>query len=445
MRKIHKIESAKIKLPIKKRVGAYARISIEKGRTLNSLSAQVNHYSNFIQAHPGWEYIGVYADSGETGTSAGRDEFQRLIADCEAGKIDIVLTKSISRFARNTVDLLKTVRRLKEIGVEVRFEREGINSSTANGELMLSILASFAQEESRQISENLKWSIRNGFKDGKPHRLNMYGYRYKDGECVIIPEEAEVVKRIFNIYLEGLTPVEIAEQLNRDGIKNYSSLEFKPSNIAKMLKNERYIGTLLLQKTYVEEHINKKGKTNKGEFPMYLIEDAHPAIIDKDIFQAVQDERLRRMELGVFANKGINTSVLTGKIKCGTCGCSFHRKISRNATKTKSIYWQCFTKAKEGAALCPVGNIPEDKLKKAAAEILGIDEFDDIVFTERIARITIPEQFTIIFLLNDGTIMAKQWRFASKRDEWTLERRQAQSERLKLIFAFRRQTKEGAN
>jgi len=303
MRKIHKIEPIKTIPPAKKRVAAYARVSIETDRTLNSLSAQVSHYTSLIQNHPGWEYIGIYADSGETGTHSGRGEFKRLIADCEAGKIDIVLTKSISRFARNTVTLLSTVRRLKEIGVEVRFEREGISSATADGELMLSILASFAQEESRQVSENLKWAIRNGFKKGKPHRIAMYGYRHTNGECVIIQEEAEVVKRVFATYLKGLTPIEIAAQLNAEGIKNYHGLDFKRSNIAKMLRNERYTGNLLLQKTYVDDHIGKKRKTNKGELPMYLVEDAHPAIISKEIFHAAQKERLRHTKRKIAAKE----------------------------------------------------------------------------------------------------------------------------------------------
>jgi len=303
MRKIKKIEIVQPTQEAKKRVAAYARVSVERGRTLNSLSAQVSHYSNFIQKNSKWEYVGVYADSGETGTSAGRDEFQRLIADCEAGKIDIVLTKSISRFARNTVDLLRVVRRLQELGIEVRFERENINSATAEGELMLSILASFAQEESRQISENIKWTIRSGFKKGKPHHIRMYGFRNENGECVIVPEEAVVVKRIFSSFLKGQTTSEIAAQLNSEGLKSYYGNEFKHSTIAKMLQNERYIGTLLLQKTYRTDHISRKRKMNKGELPMYLIEDAHPAIISKDIFQAVQDERMRRRNFGALASK----------------------------------------------------------------------------------------------------------------------------------------------
>ena len=309
MRKIQIIESVKPTHQAKKRVAAYARISIERGRMFNSLSAQVSYYNTFIQKNADWEYAGVYADSGETGTTTGRDEFQRLIADCEAGKIDIVLTKSISRFARNTVDLLQVVRRLRELDVEVRFERENINSATADGEVMLSILASFAQEESRQVSENIKWTIRNGFKKGKPHHIRMYGYRNENGECVIVPDESDVVKRIFAYYLQGLTAKEIASQLNSEEIKNIYGAHFKHFSITKMLGNERYIGTLLLQKTYVIDHISKKRKINNGELPKYLIEDAHPAIISKEIFQAVQDERMRRRNLGAVAskNKGKNT------------------------------------------------------------------------------------------------------------------------------------------
>jgi len=303
MRKIQIIESIKPTQQAKKRVAAYARISIERGRMFNSLSAQVSYYNTFIQKNTGWEYAGVYADSGETGTTTGRDEFQRLIADCEAGKIDIVLTKSISRFARNTVDLLQVVRRLRELDVEVRFERENINSATADGEIMLSILASFAQEESRQVSENIKWTIRNGFKKGKPHHIRMYGYCNENGECVIVPDEADVVKRIFAYYLQGLTAKEIASKLNSEEIKNIYGVDFKHSSITKMLGNERYIGTLLLQKTYVIDHISKKRKINNGELPMYLIEDAHPAIISKEIFQAVQDERMRRRNFGTLASK----------------------------------------------------------------------------------------------------------------------------------------------
>jgi len=294
--KFEAMQNETVTTPSKKRVAVYARISNENDRTRNSLAAQISHYHKIVS--PDQEFVGVYADSGKTGTNSNRTEFHRLLADCEVGEIDIILTKSISRFARNTVILLQTIRKLKTINVEVYFERENINTATAAGELMISILASFAQEESRQVSENVKWSIRSGFKKGKPHHIAMYGYRCKNGECVVIPEEAEIVRRIYSEYLLGHSCADIAAKLNNEGIKNYRGLDFKRSNISKMLKHERYIGTLLLQKTYVNNHISKKTKTNKGELPMYLVENAHPAIIDKELFQQVQSERKRRKVRG---------------------------------------------------------------------------------------------------------------------------------------------------
>ena len=214
MRTVSKIEAKTPTVPTRKRVAAYARVSEEKGRTLHSLSAQVSFYSSFIQKHPEWGYVGVYADSGMTGTSSDRNEFQRLLADCNAGKIDIVLVKSISRFARNTVDLLETVRHLRDIGVEVRFEKERINSLSGDGELMLSILASFAQEESRSTSENVKWAIRKGFKEGRGNQFCLYGYHWDGNEYHIVPEEAEIVRLIFSNFLKGLSAEQTEKQLD---------------------------------------------------------------------------------------------------------------------------------------------------------------------------------------------------------------------------------------
>lgn len=205
MRKITKIESTKIELPKLKRVAAYARVSVEKERTMHSFSAQVSFYNNLIQKNPEWEYVGVYADLGISGTGTKkRSEFNRLIDDCEKGKIDIILTKSISRFARNTVDLLKTVRYLKDLGIEVRFEKENINSLSGDGELMLSILASFAQEESISISNNIKWSTRKRFQKGIPNgKFYIYGYRWSDDHLVVEPKEAEIVKLIYSNYMKA--------------------------------------------------------------------------------------------------------------------------------------------------------------------------------------------------------------------------------------------------
>ena len=276
-------------LPIlkpKKKVAAYARISMETEKMLHSLSAQVSFYSAYIQKNPEWEYVGVYSDDGISGTGTKkRDGFRKLIADCEAGKIDIVLTKSISRFARNTVDLLENVRHLKSMGIEVRFEKEHINSLDGDGELMLTILASFAQEESRSISDNVKWGIRKGFKRGRVNGgTAIYGYRWNGEEYVIEPDEATIVKQIFADFLNGMSPRKIGQQLVERKLNTVRGIDFYADAIRRMLRNVTYTGNMLLQKTYIADAISKKSKKNNGELPRYHVEDTHKAIIDKETF-----------------------------------------------------------------------------------------------------------------------------------------------------------------
>ena len=239
MRKITKLEPTAPILTPKKRVAAYARVSMETERLQHSLSAQISYYNDKIQKNPDWLFAGVYADNGISGTGTEkRDDFNRLLADCDAGKIDIVLTKSISRFARNTVDLLETVRHLKEIGVEVWFERENIHSLDGDGELMLSILASFAQEESRSISENVKWGTRKRFEQGIPNgKFRVYGYRWEGDDLIPIPEEAVVVKRIFQNFLDGKSRLETEREFAAEGITTRDGCRWADYNIASVLRN----------------------------------------------------------------------------------------------------------------------------------------------------------------------------------------------------------------
>lgn len=295
MKEIIKIEHA-VAEPRKKRAAAYARVSMESERLKHSLSAQVSYYRDYIQKNPLWVYAGVYADSGITGTQTDkRVEFNRMLKDCEDGKIDIILVKSISRFARNTVDLLSAVRKLKELGVEVRFERENINSMSGDGELMLSILASFAQEESRSISENVKWGARKRFAQGIPNgRVSVFGYSWKADGLVIVPEEAETVRRIFDEYLFGKTPRKIAADLNAEGITTKKGCEWSDFSIRTILTNITYTGNMLLQKGFVDDTITKRRKKNNGELPRYLAENTHEAIINKDVFESVRNEMIRR-------------------------------------------------------------------------------------------------------------------------------------------------------
>lgn len=334
MSEIIKIKSKVPNLKPKLKVAAYARVSMETERLQHSLSAQISYYNSLIQKNPEWEFAGVYADSFISGTSTKhRKEFQRLVNDCENGKIDIVLCKSISRFARNTVDLLETVRHLKSIGVEVRFEKENINSFSGDGELMLSILASFAQEESKSTSDNIKWSKKKRMEKGKPNGgFRTYGYKWNGEKFEIVPEEAEVVKLIFSNYLNGIYADETAEQLKKMGVKTcFGNEEFNPATIQQMLKNEKYTGSMILQKYYIQDVLTKKHVKNKGELPMVYVEGSHEAIISKEDFDRVQEIIKRRAELGAISYTKINTSCLTKKIKCGYCGKNYQRATQRGA------------------------------------------------------------------------------------------------------------------
>ena len=276
MAKISRVEPVVLALKKRKRVAAYARVSVESEKMNHSLSAQVSYYSSLIQKNPEWEYAGVYADDFVSGTgTAKRDEFNRMLADCEAGKIDIVLVKSISRFARNTVDLLETVRHLKDIGVEVRFEREHISSFSGDGELMLTILASFAQEESRSISDNVKWGIRKRMAEGIPNgHFRILGYRWEGDELVIVPEEAAIVRRIFQNFLDGKSRLETERELEAEGIRSINGCVMRDSNIKQILTNITYTGNMLLQKEFIADPISKQKRKNRGELPQYYYSSA---------------------------------------------------------------------------------------------------------------------------------------------------------------------------
>lgn len=435
MRKISKIEPPMPAVVAKKKVAAYARISMESERMHHSLSAQISYYNALIQKKPEWEFAGVYADDGISGTgTAKRSEFLRMIADCEAGKIDIILTKSIQRFARNTVDLLETVRHLKDIGVEVRFEKENINSMSGDGELMLSILASFAQEESRSISENVKWGTRKRFEQGIPNgHFQIYGYRWEGNHLVVKSEEAEIVKMIFDDFLNGLSAESTEKKLEQMGVKSYKGQHFGNTSIRQILSNVTYTGNLLFQKEYVSDPITGKSKINRGEMPQYWVENTHEAIIPLETYKAVQAERRRRRELGALANWSINTSCFTSKIKCPLCGKSYRRSGKRQRKDPDEVYyiWICRTKSEKGAKSCSAKSIPEKKLKAVCAEVLGIEVFDETVFTEKIQQIIVLGEDTLEFHFKDGTIQQRKWASTAKTDWWTDERRKEWGERHK--------------
>ncbi|GHU48735.1 hypothetical protein FACS1894127_0020 [Clostridia bacterium] len=285
---IRKIEQRKLAVTARKCVAAYARVSSGKDSMLHSLSAQVSYYSALIQGNAEWEYAGVYADEAITGTKDSRAEFKRLLADCKADRIDMVITKSISRFARNTVDLLNTVRKLKELGVDIYFEEQNIHTRSGDGELMLTILASYAQEESRSASDNQKWRIRKDYKEGKPSNYIMvYGYDYNNGLLTIIPEEAEVVRMIFADYLSGMGWNTIKKKLTELGFPTKRGGKWSDICVGSILRNEKYIGDMLLQKGFIVDHLTKRKIPNNGELPQYYIEGTHEPIIDKETFESV--------------------------------------------------------------------------------------------------------------------------------------------------------------
>ncbi len=432
MRKITKLEQSVPEITAKKKVAAYARISMESERMNHSLSAQISYYNGLIQKTPEWEFAGVYADDGVSGTGiAKRSEFQRMVADCEAGKIDIVLTKSIQRFARNTVDLLETVRHLKDIGVEVRFEKENINSMSGDGELMLSILASFAQEESRSISENVKWGTRKRFEQGIPNgRFQIYGYRWEGDHLVVEPEEAKIVKMIFEDFLNGLSAESTEKKLEEMGVKSFKGVHFGNTSIRQILSNITYTGNFLFQKEYVTDPITGKSKINRGELPQYWVENTHEAIIDLETFQYVQDEMARRRELGALANKSLNISCFTGKIKCPHCGVSYMHNTRKPRTPNgKTLeFWVCGTRKKKSGR-CPVGaSINQGNMEKVLADVLGTEEFDENTFHEKVDVIHVPRRYTLEIHIADGRVVTRECRNTGHQECWTDEYRARTSE-----------------
>jgi DNA invertase Pin-like site-specific DNA recombinase len=443
MKTIQKIEPKFPEKPVRKKVAGYCRVSMESNQLLHSLSAQVSYYSSLIQKHLDWEYAGVYSDSGISGTTSARAGVQTLLADCEAGKIDVILTKSISRFARNTVDLLGTVRHLKKLGVEVRFEKENISTFSDDGELMLSILASYAQEESLSIGENIKWGIRKKFKDGVGHCYILFGYRWDGKQFNIVPEEAEVVRLIFDNYLKGISPEQTARILREQGVLSLRGNFFDAMGIRKILRQVRYTGNALFQKTYTESHITHKKVVNQGELPQYYVEDANPAIISQEVFDQVQAEMRRRREQTVQENHRPSKTVFTSKVMCGSCNASYWRRpVYIGKDKKRAHDWRCKTKEQHGSVACLAKNISETVLKEVAAKVLGIDVFDEAAFLRRIGKIVVFQDNTLLFRFLDGTEVIEKWEPTAIKKSWTPELRKAVSE-LKIRQAAERREQYG--
>lgn len=324
----------------KLRVAAYARVSCDKDVMLHSLDAQVHYYRNLICGNPGWEFAGIYADEAKTGTKESREQFQQLLADCRAGNIDMVITKSVSRFARNTVTLLRTVRELKELGINVFFEEQNIKTLDADGEVMLTLLASFAQAESLSVSDNCKWRIRKGFEEGRASTCTMLGYRLVNGEITMVPDEAVIVKKIFDLYSDGCGQQKICNILNEEGIRTRRGYTWHPSAIHLILENEKYAGDLKLQKVFVVDHLTKEKVVNCGEIPQFLVEDCVPAIIGKKQWLATQGMRKRHQGVSKPPVKALPFRSL---VFCGTCGKPCPQYSSHSEGRRLTAYHRCIS------------------------------------------------------------------------------------------------------
>lgn len=396
------------------KVAAYARVSVEKELSEHSFKAQVDYYCKKINSNPAWVNAGVYADYGITGTKTSRPGFENLLKACESGQIDMIITKSISRFCRNTVDLLNTTRHLKDLGINVFFEKENIYSISSEGELMLTLLASFAQEESRSMSENCKWAIRKRFEQGIGNWYHLYGYKYENKEYIVIPEEANTIRLVFSLYLDGKTPHQIVKILDNKGIRTRSGNKFIYSRIFKILRQEKYAGNSLLQKTYRENYLTKKRMKNHGDLQMFYATETHPAIVSQDVFDAVQTEISVRASLNYLVNQKTNFSCLTGKIICGNCGHTYRRHEKSEHGKWKTYQWRCGTKVSKGASSCQAQNIPEKLLYSFIKSILEVDEVTSELVNSKIRQIIISSPCIATFNLTDGRVVTKKWEYNEK-------------------------------
>ena len=392
-KRIIKLQQNALPTVAKQKVAAYVRVSEQSEDLLRSYARQVDYYKKLITSNPEWEFAGVFADKGISGTLIEkRDSFNEMLDECNKGNIDIILTKSISRFARNTVDLLETVRHLKNKDIEVRFEKENINSLSGDDELMLSILASFAQEESRSISENVKWGI--GKKNEKgiiaSGMRRLFGYKPVDGEYVVVEKESEIVRRIFNMFNNGFTVPQICRILNSEGLKTQTGREFLDVNVDYLLKNEMYIGDRLTYKYYTENSLTHRCVRNHGEIEQLYIQGDHAAIVDEDVFYKAQEMMKKRSDAKIISHP------FTNLIFFGYCGTVVYKKAYPAYTT-----YACKSKTKNRNS-CIMKRLNEVVLYDIAAKAMRITVFDPFKVREQIKKVTIYNDRIEIEMQNGG-------------------------------------------
>lgn len=399
----------------RRRAAAYARVSSDHEDQRTSCAAQVGYYTDLIQSHTDLIFVNVYIDEGITGTSTSRREgFKRMIADAVSGKIDIIITKSVSRFARNTVDSLSTIRLLKEHGVECYFEKENIRTFDSKGELLLTIMSSLAQEESRSISENCTWGQRKRFADGKvtvPFSRFLGYDRGGDGNLVINESEAKTVRRIYEMFLQGNTPYAIAKKLTEDGVPSPGGKEkWYKNTVASILSNEKYKGDALLQKIFTVDYLTKRKRLNRGELPQYYVEESHEPIIPAEIYERVQIEFDRRRHTD---NDYAGMEIFSSRIICGECGCYYSPRIWYSTNRYRKVIWQCRRKNKNSGS-CTPPHLVEAEIKlifliaineRISAEnpdIMPIEEFSEDLWRDHLDHITVFDKSNVLVTFKDG-------------------------------------------
>ena len=410
--KITAIDTNKNGSPALKRVAGYARVSVDTFSSAHSLDVQSAFLKKRITSTPGWVDGGVFLDLGITGTKTDRPGFKALMEKCEKGEVDIIVTKSISRFCRNTVDLLSTVRHLKDIGVEVIFDENNISTFSYTGEMVLTFLASQAQEESRSISENVLWSIRKKFERGEGIPHDLLGYRWNGSEYEIVEDEAEIVREIFSLYLTGIGPREISRLLRERGIKGLRGSPMSVNTVTNILRQEKYMGDSILQKTFTADHITHSKRRNRGERDRYYAEGTHPPIITAETFDEVQAEIERRRNTGSLeCNWRIEKSPFTSKVICRECGRTFRRKSSRQKNGMMYCKWTCGERIdRRRGTGCTSKSIPEWALYSLTAEILGKDDFTSDDFDASIDHILGGSYHEVTFVMRDGSEITKKWK-----------------------------------
>lgn len=430
-----------------KRVAVYARVSRDGEDKRHSIEDQKHYLKQDVDRHPNWEFVGSYVDEGVTGTKLDRPEFNRLMHDARAGKIDIILTKSVSRFGRNLGGVLKVLHELQVLNVTVIFSNDDIRTDDPEALLRLQTQGLQAELEAKQTSKNQTWAIRHRFEKGLPTYSRVYGYEMRDHKYYVIPEEAKIVKRIFGMYLSGMGTESICKQLNAEGIPSPKGGVWQSMPVGKILDNEKYAGDLLLQKTYTADFLTKLRKNNHGEVPQYYIEDTHEPIIDRETFQRVKTERARRRTIYPSSNTTSHKTTPTNRepriflsiLICGDCGKRMsYKRYKYGKEGPGRAMWICENHTKHGVNTCKTKSVREDILLDVTEAVLNDKQLikQGTIITNEflksyIQKIVVLENQTLEYHFYDNDIITKTWQYESRKNSWTPEMRAKAREKAK--------------